>query len=53
MTITTDCTRLDLEEAMAHLVATLRRLPTHYTDKRAELHGEIDLLLSEWQRADT
>lgn len=51
MTITTDTTRPDLEEAMAHVLATLRRMPSHWTDKRAALHSELDDLLVEWEAA--
>lgn len=47
MTITADCTRAELEEAMAHVLASLRRLPSHWTDKRAALHGELDALLTQ------
>ena len=41
----------ELEEAMAHILATLRRLPSHWTDSRAALYAELDDLLGEWQRA--
>ena len=51
MTITADCTRAELEEAMTHVLASLRRLPSRWTDKRAALHAELDDLLGEWQRA--
>jgi len=47
VTITADCTRAELEEAMTHVLATLRRMPSHWTDKRAALHGELDELLTQ------
>ena len=50
MNITTDVTRAELEEAMVHVVATLRRLPIHHGDKRAALHAELDALLDEHER---
>lgn len=46
--ITDDTTRADLEEAMVNLVHTLHRMPAHWTDRRAVLHGKLDLLLDEW-----
>ena len=48
MTITHETTRAELEEAMAHVVSTVRRPPALYPDRRAELHGELDALLGEW-----
>lgn len=47
MTITADTSRPDLEEAMSHVLASLRRLPSHWTDRRAALHAELDALLTE------
>ena len=29
----------------------LLRLPSHYADKRADLHAEVDALLTDWQAA--
>ena len=49
MTITTEDTREDLAEAMTNIVATLRRMPSHWTDRRATLHAELDALLDRWQ----
>lgn len=43
-----DTTRADLEEAMSNAVDTLRRMPSHWTDRRAELHRKIDGLLDAW-----
>ena len=51
MTITTETTRAELAEAMTHIVASIRRLPIHYTDKRVALHAELDALLEEWLHA--
>ena len=50
--ITHDSTRADIEEAMAHVVATLHRMPGHWTDRRAVLHAKLDALLTDWQMAD-
>ena len=49
--ITDDTTRAELEEAMANVVATLHRMPAHWTDKRAGLHAKLDTLLDDWQHA--
>ena len=50
--ITDDSTRADLEEAMHHVVATLHRMPKHWTDRRAALHTKLDAMLEDWERAD-
>ncbi|WP_294567594.1 hypothetical protein [uncultured Arthrobacter sp.] len=49
--ITDTTTRPELEEAMAHIVATLHRMPAHWTDRRAALHETLDALLTDWQDA--
>lgn len=49
--ITDDTSRAELEEAMANVVATLRRMPQHWTDRRAKLHERLDALLEDWERA--
>lgn len=49
--VTDDTTRPDLEEAMSHIVATLHRMPSHWTDRRAALHRKLDALLEDWQAA--
>lgn len=49
--ITDETTKAELEEAMAHLVHTLHRMPAHWTDKRAGLHAKIDALLEDWLHA--
>ena len=49
--ITDDTTRAELEEAMANVVATLSRMPSHWTDKRAALHAKIDAMLVDWEAA--
>ncbi len=50
--ITDDTTRAELEEAIRNLVATARRMPDHWVDKRAALHAKIDALLEDWMNAD-
>ena len=47
-----DTTRAELEEAMANIVATLHRMPNHWTGRRASLHTKLDALLEDWERAD-
>ena len=46
-----DTTRAELEEAMHNVVATLHRMPSHWTDKRARLHAKLDDLLGDWLAA--
>lgn len=48
VTVDTETTRPDLEEAMANVVATLHRMPAHWTDRRAGLHAKLDDLLDQW-----
>lgn len=43
-----DTTKLELEEAMTNIVATLDRMPAHWTDRRAQLHMKLDDLLDKW-----
>jgi hypothetical protein len=45
--ITADCSRADLVESLMHLSRTAGRLPSHYVERRAALHADIDLLLGE------
>ena len=45
-------TRPEVEEAIRGHLATLRRLPAHWTDQRAELHAKIDVLLYLWQECE-
>lgn len=47
--VTDDTTRLEIEEALAHLSASAKRLPSHYVDRRADIHRRINVLLCEWQ----
>lgn len=48
MTITEQApTRVELVEALAHLVATSRRMPAHWTDRKAAVHVHINELLDE------
>lgn len=49
--ITDETTRAELEEAMANVVATLHRMPSHWTDRRAALHAKLDAMLADWERA--
>lgn len=49
--ITDDTTRAELEEAMANVVATLHRMPAHWTDRRATLHARLDAMLEDWEHA--
>ena len=44
-----EATRADIEEALRNLTETLHRMPEHWTDRRAVLHGKIDALLTDWQ----
>lgn len=48
--ITDDTPRSELEEAMINVVATLHRMPAHWTSRRAALHEKLDALLEDWQR---
>lgn len=48
MSITTDTTMHDLEEAMTNIVATLHRMPAHWVDRRATYHQQLDTLLDQW-----
>jgi len=45
-------TRAELEEDMANIVGTLHRMPTHWTDRRAALHHQLDTMLDQWQKAE-
>ena len=47
-----DTSRAELEEAMANVVATLHRMPAHWTDRRASLHAKLDAMLADWEMAD-
>ena len=49
--VTDETTKAELEEAIANLIATLHRMPEHWTDRRAALHAKIDTLLEDWQHA--
>lgn len=46
--VTDQTTRVELEEAMTNIVATLRRMPAHWVDRRAALHKKLDALLGDW-----
>lgn len=47
MTVTDDTTADDLRECITHLAAEAARLPIHFVEKRAAIHGHIDDLLDE------
>jgi ribosomal protein S15P/S13E len=47
--VTDDTTRADIEEALHHLTAAAKRLPSHYVDRRADIHRRMNVLLCEWQ----
>lgn len=49
--VTDDTTRDEIEEAMHNVVATLHRMPAHWTDRRAVLHSKLDVLLGDWLEA--
>lgn len=49
--ITDETTRAELEEAMTNIVATLHRMPAHWTDRRAGLHAKLDHMLEDWEQA--
>lgn len=49
--VTDDTPRAELEEAMHHVMASLHRMPHHWTDRRAKLHAKLDALLEDWERA--
>lgn len=52
MTITEAPTRVELVEALAHLVATSRRMPSHWVERKADIHGHINELLDELEAMD-
>lgn len=39
--------RQELEQAMTNIVDTLRRMPAHWTDRRAALHAQINRYLDQ------
>jgi hypothetical protein len=41
----------ELEEAMTNVVATLKRMPAHWEDRRAGMHRKLNDLLDQWQAA--
>jgi hypothetical protein len=49
--VTDETTKAELEEAITGHRETLRRMPAHWGDRRARLHGLIDALLVDWERA--
>ena len=42
-------TRAEIEEAIHGHLATLRRMPAHWVDRRGDLHERINTLLYLWQ----
>lgn len=52
MSVATDVTtRAEIEEAINGHRDTLRRMPTHWVDRRASIHAKIDALLTAWEAA--
>lgn len=52
MTATTaQVTRAELEDAIREHLATLRRMPVHWVDRRAAYHERINALLGDWLAA--
>lgn len=49
--VTEPCTRAEIEEAIRHHRETLRRMPNHWTDRRASIHNTLNDLLTLWQTA--
>lgn len=49
--VTDETTKAELEEAITGHNLTLSRMPAHWVDRRARLHGLIDALLLDWERA--
>ena len=49
--VTDDTPRSELEEAMHHVMASLHRMPLHWTERRAKLHAKLDALLEDWESA--
>jgi hypothetical protein len=49
--VTDETTKAELEEAIVGHRETLRRMPAHWADRRARLHGLIDALLVDWEQA--
>lgn len=49
--VTDDTTRAEIEQAITSHRETLRRMPSHWADRRTRLHGLIDALLVDWERA--
>ena len=45
--ITDELTRADIVTALLHLSATAQRLPSHYVDRRASLHVQMNMLIRE------
>ena len=51
LVIRDDTTKAEIEEAIAGHRALLKRMPAHWADRRAKVHGLIDALLTDWQNA--
>lgn len=47
-----DVSRTEIESAIRDHVLTLKRMPAHWTDRRASIHASIDVLLDQWRKAD-
>ena len=46
-------TRAELTEALHHLTTTAARIPTHWTDRKAAIHKQIDKRLTELEALDS
>ena len=49
--VTDSTTRAELEEAITGHRETLRRMPTHWVERRARIDGLIDAMLEDWVAA--
>lgn len=49
--ITDEATREEIAEALMHLNASAKRIPRHFTERKAAVHARIDALLDEWLMA--
>lgn len=45
-------TRAELVEALTHHAATLKRMPAHWTERRASVHAKVNDLLDQLEAMD-
>lgn len=43
--------RAELAEALTNMAATAARVPRHWTERKAELHRQINQMLDDYERA--